>query len=57
MYTSQFRQLVEKFIKEAHYPENFNIEEFSSIPTFKGRLQYCDKKLQRLGVGSSRIVH
>lgn len=54
---SQFRQLVEKFIKEAHYPENFNIEEFSSIPTFKGRLQYCDKKLQRLGVGSSRIVY
>lgn len=54
---SRFRLLVEKFIKEAHYPENFSIEEFSNIPSFKGRLQYCDERLQKLGAGSSRIVY
>ena len=54
---SHFRTLVEKLIKEAHYPENFSMEEFSNIPSFKGRLQYCDERLKKLGAGSSRIAY
>ena len=44
-------------LNEMAYPSNFNLMEFSELPTFKARKQYCDDRLQQLGKGSSRIVY
>jgi hypothetical protein len=46
-----------KFLQEMAYPTNFNIEEFSSIRSFKERVKYCDSRLKYLGQGSSRRVY
>lgn len=48
---------VEEPLEEMAYPINFNLEEFSRIPTFSGRKKYCDERLQKIGTGSSRIVY
>lgn len=42
---------------EATYPESFSMEEFASIRSFKGRVDYCNQRLQKLGSGSARIVY
>lgn len=39
------------------YPSNFDLDYFAQIPTFRGRIQYCDDRLRRLGSGSSRIAY
>lgn len=39
------------------YPSNFDLDYFAQIPTFRGRIQYCDERLQKLGSGSSRIAY
>lgn len=44
-------------LEEMAYPSNFNLQEFSKIPSFKARKQYCDERLQKLGTGSSRIAY
>lgn len=44
-------------IKEMAYPSNFSLEEFSQLKTFKDRIEYCNKRLQKLGKGSSRIAY
>lgn len=53
---SKFRELVESIIKEMAYPSNFDLRYFSTIPTFKDRIQYCKDRLKLLGNGSSRIA-
>ena len=44
-------------IDEATYPESFSMEQFASIRTFKGRMDYCNQRLQKLGAGSGRVVY
>jgi hypothetical protein len=44
-------------LTEMAYPTNFSLEEFSQIRSFKGRVDYCEQRLQRLGSGSSRIAY
>lgn len=39
------------------YPQGFSLEEFSSLPTFKEKIEYCNTHLKKLGVGSSRIAY
>lgn len=56
MHKSRFRNIVEATLKEIH-DSRFDLDEFSRIPTFKGRIQYCDERLEKLGAGSSRIVY
>ena len=56
MQKSRFRNIIEAALKEIA-ETRFSIEEFSRIPTFKGRIQYCDERLEKLGTGSSRIVY
>ena len=45
------------FINEMAYPSEFNIDEFKSIKTYSGRIEYANRKLRGvLGSGSSRAV-
>jgi hypothetical protein len=44
-------------IEEMAYPSSFNMEEFKNIKTFTDRVKYCEARLQKLGVGSSRRVY
>lgn len=44
-------------INEMAYPSNFDLDYFSQIPTFRGRIKYCDERLQKLGSGSARIAY
>ena len=44
-------------IDEATYPESFSMEQFASLRTFKGRMDYCNQRLQKLGAGSGRVVY
>lgn len=43
-------------LNEMAYPKAFDMEEFKSIRTFTGRVEYCRSKLRYLGRGSSRMV-
>ena len=51
------KEIKEQPLKEMAYPANFNLQEFSKLPTFKARKQYCDERLPKLGQGSSRIAY
>jgi hypothetical protein len=42
---------------EEEYPTNWNIDEFKNLKSFNQRIQYCEKNLQRISSGSSRIVY
>lgn len=42
---------------EEEYPINWNIEEFKKLNSFAKRVDYCNKNLQRISSGSSRIVY
>lgn len=53
---SQFRKIVEAMLKEMAYPSNFDLWDFSTIRTFKDRVNYCKNRLKLLGNGSSRMV-
>lgn len=44
-------------LMEMAYPVNFSLEGFASIPSFKGRIAYCEQRLERLGSGTSRIAY
>lgn len=43
-------------LDEANYPASFDIEKFSSISSYNGRLRYAKERLPKLGQGSSRAV-
>lgn len=45
------------FEKLKQTPETFNLEEMISLSRFSDRVAYCDATLNKLGVGSSRIVY
>ncbi len=47
----------ESTIDEATYPENFDLEKFKQLTSFKQRVDYCNSTLRKLGSGSSRIVY
>lgn len=53
---SKWKKIVESIMKEMAYPSSFDLQYFSTIPTFKDRIQYCKDRLKLLGNGSSRIV-
>lgn len=42
---------------EEEYPSSWSIEEFKKLKSFNQRIQYCQKNLQRISSGSSRIVY
>lgn len=44
-------------LEEMAYPTNFSLEQFSQIPSFAARIRYCNERLPKLGVGSSRIAY
>lgn len=39
------------------YPSSFSLDVFSSLPTFKDKIEYCNIHLKKLGAGSSRIAY
>lgn len=39
------------------YPSSFSLDVFSSLPTFKEKIEYCNIHLKKLGAGSSRIAY
>lgn len=39
------------------YPTSFDMDFFKTLPSFNQRIQYCEKYLQRISSGSSRIVY
>lgn len=47
----------EEELDEAIYPDTFNMEEFKQMPSFRQRIEYCQRNLQRLSSGSARIVY
>jgi hypothetical protein len=44
-------------MEEAVFPENFDVEEFKELRSFKDRLQYCNSRLKKLGAGTGRIAY
>lgn len=55
------KEFISKTLQESiigeEYPKHFDINYFKALKTFRQRIQYCQDNLQRLGVGSSRIVY
>ncbi len=51
------RAINEIMIDEADYPENFNMETFKSLNSFKDREQYLNNTLRRIASGTGRIVY
>ena len=47
----------EEELDEAIYPESFIMDYFKSLSSFSQRILYCEKHLQRISSGSSRIVY
>jgi hypothetical protein len=48
------------FIKkdlEEDYPTSWNIDEFKKLNSFASRIDYCNRNLQRVSSGSSRVVY
>jgi hypothetical protein len=43
--------------ESVNYPDGFNIDEFSKLPSFAARKRYAAERLKKLGEGSSRIVY
>lgn len=50
-------RLNDEKLEEMAYPVNFSLEQFSQIPSFAARIRYCNERLPKLGVGSSRIAY
>jgi len=50
------REAVLAGIKEANYPEGFNVEEFKSLPTFAARMKYVKARLPKVAQGSARTA-
>lgn len=48
--------LIKKDLEE-EYPPSWNIEDFKKLRSFNQRIQYCEKNLQRISSGTSRIVY
>lgn len=45
------------YINEMAYPTSFSMETFNNIPSYKGKIEYCNQQLQRISSGSSRVVY
>lgn len=45
-----------KQIQEMAYPSSFDMTHFKSIPSFRGRLEYANTHLKKLGSGSARTI-
>jgi hypothetical protein len=50
------REALEETFDEAAYPSSWNLEEFTNINSFAGRLRYCKEHLQPIAQGSGRYV-
>jgi hypothetical protein len=48
--------IIKKDIDE-EYPPTWNIDEFKKLKSFNQRIQYCERNLQRISSGTSRIVY
>lgn len=55
--TLQLDESNDENLEEMAYPTNFSLEQFSQLPSFAARVRYCNERLQKLGVGSSRIAY
>lgn len=59
MFTQNLELLKEydEIVREMAYPSSFNMEEFQSIKSYRGKTEYAAKHLQKLASGSSRVVY
>lgn len=46
----------EAIMHEMAYPVGFDMEELKSLKSYAARIAYCNQRLQKLGIGSARIV-
>lgn len=57
LFVQKANLVTESLIDEANYPENFKINEFISLSSFKKRIEYAKAHLGKyIGKGTSRIV-
>jgi hypothetical protein len=49
-------ELIKKDLDE-DYPISWDIEEFKRLNSFSSRIDYCNRNLQRISSGSSRVVY
>lgn len=54
--TEDQHNLIKRDIEE-EYPPSWNIDEFKKLKSFNERIKYCEKNLQKISSGSSRIVY
>lgn len=54
---NQLNESNEENLEEMAYPMNFNLEQFSQLPSFAARVRYCNERLQKLGAGTARIAY
>jgi hypothetical protein len=52
-----YSYVMDEFVVDPSLNPDFNMEEFKSLKTFKQRVEYCNKSLNRLSSGSSRVVY
>lgn len=52
-----YSSLIDEFVVDPSLNPNFNMEDFKALKTFKERVVYCNKSLNRLSSGSSRVVY
>jgi hypothetical protein len=48
---------IDEHILIEDYPEQFDMDYFKSLPSFRARIKYCEDNLSRISSGSSRIVY
>jgi hypothetical protein len=54
---AQLEQMpMEQVMDEANWPQQFDMEHFKSLRSFKARMDYCKSKLSYIGGGTGRIV-
>lgn len=50
------KYIAESAVQEMAYPVGFDMKELKSLTSYAARLNYCTQRLQKIGVGSSRVV-
>jgi mRNA-degrading endonuclease RelE of RelBE toxin-antitoxin system len=56
IFFTEIKKIINEILKE-EYPASFEMEYFKTLKSFNKRVEYCQKNLQRISSGSSRIVY
>lgn len=56
MNKDDLKQLIKECIEEMAYPVSFSMEQFNSIPSYKGKFKYAVEHLQKMTSGSARVI-